>query len=682
MKLFPHIYLTIIILLVPSIVFSQENKPTKYALLFAISDYPEKGGWDKLSSSNDIVHISKALQWIGFQPSSIVTVTDNKVTVPGIKEAFNDLNNRIKKGDIVFIHFSGHGTQVEADQDNKIDGLDECLVPYDALSLEKIDINDSIQLKNEMAKYLRGHVLGDLLKQIRAKLGSTGDLVVTLDFCCSGGATRGANKVRGGKAPLVSKNFNPSKHRVSDSSQLFKQTLSTVQDQQLSSYNVISATRPEELDTETKDENGKEIGPLSYALYQSFSQLNPNTTYRSFFARIQGMMNISAQDQHPVLEGNAATRTLFGGAYLQQTAFFEINEIINEKKITVKGGAVSGLGVGAKLMVHGAGTTDPTIKKPIAKGTVVFTDNFIATLQLEEPINFKQVYDGWVFISDPVYNINPVALQIATKPSTTKYSAFTLEDAKKIASSLSSFPSVDLQSKPDLLLVKGIEKDSLIVASNGYFFSEVSSTLSNIDDLKSKLKQYIQHQFLLGLQAKTDGISMEVKLVPVVNDKADTNLIESKKINGLYEFTEGDEITLSIKNTGKKPAYINILDLQPDGIINAILPKKIASENQKPILPNSLRFIPSETSFIFDPKEFKIRIEKPYGNEVFKIFVSDKEIDLEDIANTKGAPTRGDLSVLESLLKESYNGVHKRGNDKADGTISEIIFRIKPQLPK
>lgn len=682
MKLFLPIYLAIFILWEPSVVNSQENKPTKHALLFAISDYPEKGGWDKLSSSNDIIHISKALQWIGFQPAYIVTVTDNKVTVPGVKEAFNDLNNRIKKGDIVFIHFSGHGTQVEADRDNKIDGLDECLVPYDALSLEKIDINDSIQLKNEMAKYLRGHVLGDLLKQIRAKLGSNGDLVVTLDFCCSGGATRGANKVRGGKAPLVSKNFNPSKHKVSDSSQLFKQTLTSFQDQQLSSYNVISATRPEELDTETKDENGKEIGPLSYALYQSFSQLNPNTTYRSFFARIQGMMNISAQDQHPVLEGNAATRTLFGGTYLQQTAFFEINEIINEKKITVKGGAVAGLGVGAKLVVHGAGTTDPTLKKPIAKGTVVFTDNFISTVQLEEPLNLKQVYDGWVFISDPIYNINPVALQIATKPSTTKYSAFTLEDAKKIASSLSSFPSVDLQSKPDLLLVNGIEKDSLIVASNGYFFSEVSSALSNIDDLKLKLKQYIQHQFLLGLQAKTDGISMEVKLVPVVNDKADTNLIESKKINGLYEFTEGDVITLSIKNTGKKPAYINILDLQPDGIINAILPKKIAGENQKPILPNNLRFIPSETSFVFDPKEFKIRIEKPYGNEVFKIFVSEKEIDLEDIANTKGAPTRGDLSVLESLLKESYNGVHKRGNDKADGTISEIIFRIKPQLPK
>ena len=99
-------------------------------------------------------------------------------------------------------------------------------------------------------------------------------------------------------------------------------------------------------------------------------------------------------------------------------------------------------------------------------------------------------------------------------------------------------------------------------------------------------------------------------------------------------------------------------------------------------MPNSLRYIPGGSSFIFDPKDFKIKIFKPYGNEVFKIFVSEKEIDLEDIANSKGAATRGDLSVLELILKDSYKGVHKRGNEKADGTISEILFRIKPSLPK
>ncbi len=682
MKLPQQIILATYFLFLPIIVFSQVNKPTKHALLFAISDYPEIGGWDKLSSSNDIAHISKALQWIGFQSTNIVQVTDEKVTVSGIKDAFSELNNRIKKGDIVFIHFSGHGTQVEADRDNKIDGLDECLVPYDALSLEKIDINDSTQLKKEMGKYLRGHVLGDLLKQIRSKLGNSGDLVVTLDFCCSGGATRGTNKVRGGKAPLVSKHFDPSKHKYSDSTQLFKQTISSSQDQSLAPYNVISATRPEELDTETKDENGKEIGPLSYALYQSFLKLDPNISYRSFFARIQSMMNISAQEQHPVLEGNAQNRTLFGGSYLQQKAFFEINEIVNDKKITVKGGAVAGLGVGAKLMLHLAGTTDPTLKKPITKGTVVISDNFMATVQLDEPINFKQVYDAWVFVSEPIFNINPVSLQIVTNESKTKYAAFTIEEAKKIETALTSFPSVELHAKPELLLVKGNQTDSLIVASNGYLFSEIKKASNNTEELKTKLKQYIQHQFLLGLQANTDGISMEVKLVPVINGKADTNLIESKKINGLYEFEEGDEITLSIKNTGKKPAYINILDLQPDGIINAILPRKVPTGNETPLLPNSLRYIPGGSSFIFDPKDFKIKIFKPYGNEVFKIFVSEKEIDLEDIANSKGAATRGDLSVLELILKDSYKGVHKRGNEKADGTISEILFRIKPASQK
>lgn len=671
-----HICLGCIILLLPIFIYCQPAKPSKHALLFAISDYPESGGWDKLSSTNDLLHITKALQWIGFEQNQIVSVVDEKVTIAGIKEAFANLNARIKKGDIVFIHFSGHGTQVEADRDNKIDGLDECLVPYDALSVEKININDSVQLKTEMAKYLRGHILGDLLKQTRAKLGITGDLIVTLDFCCSGGATRGTNKVRGGKAPLVSKNFNPLKHKYSDSSQLFRQTISIEQDQDLAPYNVISATRPEELDTETKDENGKEIGPLSYALFESFKQLNPNTSYRSFFARIQSIMNITAQDQHPVLEGNAGTRVLFGGRYVQQTAFFEIGEIISNKKIIVKGGAIAGLGVGAKIMVHPAGTNDPTAKNPITNGTVIVADNYTATLQLDGLINFTQIFDGWVFLKEPIYSINPVAVQIVSNQP----NGFSNETAKKIEASLASFPSVTLNSNnPELIVVKGVNSDSIIVKSNGYLFSEIQSAVNNSEELKTKLKQYIQHQFILGLQAKTEGVNMEVRLVPVINGIADTSLIESKRVNGLYEFTEGDIITLSIKNTGKKPAYINVLDLQPDGIINPILPRKIPTGNETPLLPNSLRFIPGESSFVFDPKDFKITIFKPFGTEVFKIFVSEKEIDVEDIANTQGASKRGNLSVLESLLRESYKGVHTRGNDQADGTISEIIFRIKPK---
>jgi hypothetical protein len=676
MKKAHQICLSLTLLLFPLFAISQQNKPTKHALLFAISDYPESSGWDKLSSTNDIIHLSKALKFIGFAPDHIESIVDSKVTIPGITEAFANLNARIKKGDIVLIHFSGHGRQVEVDTDNKIDGYDECFVPYNVVSDEKINPNDSVQLRTEMAKYLRGHMLGDLLKQTRAKLGSTGDLIVTLDFCYSGSASRGANKVRGGKVPLLSKNFNPAKHQLSDSSQLFRQTLIEPQDQDLAPYNVISATRPEELDSETTDENGKGIGPLSYALFQSFKQLNPNITYLSFFARIQSMMNISAQNQHPVLEGNATTRTLFGGKFLQQSTFFEIDEIIAKNKITVKAGTIAGFGIGAKIMLHTAGTNDPTAKKPISLGTVVSSDNYTATVQLDNPINLKQTYDGWIFLKEPFYKVDPVALQIVSTQTSNNQNSFTTIEAQKIEASLQSFPSVNLHANPELLLVKGVEKDSLIVASNGYLFSELTSALNNIEELKTKLKQYIQHQFLLGVEAKTEGISMEVKLVPVINNIADTSLLAGKMVNGIYEFSEGDEVTLSIRNTGKRLSYVSVIDLQPDGIINAILPSNKEGTN----LPDSLRFKANNSTYVFDPNSFKIRISKPFGTEVFKVFVSEKKINLNDIANSKGESSgRNNLSMLEFILKDSYQGAHNRGSEPADGTISEIIFRIKPK---
>ena len=171
---------------------------------------------------------------------------------------------------------------------------------------------------------------------------------------------------------------------------------------------------------------------------------------------------------------------------------------------------------------------------------------------------------------------------------------------------------------------------------------------------------------------------MEVKLVPVINNKADSSMLATKMVNGFYEFSEGDEITLSIKNTGKKLAYVSIIDLQPDGIINAILPSNKKGNFD---LPDSLRFKANNSTYVFDPNTFKIRLSKPYGTEVFKVFVSEKEINLKDIANSKGASRGGggNLTALESILKDSYQGAHTRGSEPADGTISEIIFRIKPK---
>lgn len=665
--------LLILLLQLSNLVQAQSQK---HALLVAVADYPEIGGWDQLSALNDVQHLQKGLKTQGFDVKNIEQLVNAQVTKTGIQLAFNRLLNRIQAGDIVVVHFSGHGLQLETNA-NKIDGLDECFVPYPALSPEKIDINDSVKLQTEMAKYLRGHELGDLLKGLRKKLGPKGDLLVMLDFCNSGGATRGENKVRGGKKPLVSKGFKVSQHQRSDSSQLFREAQLGADMEGLSPYCVISATRPEELDTETKDENGKGIGPLSYAAYLSFQKLATTLTYQGLFAKIQSSMHQLVKEQHPLLEGNASNKLVFGGAVIPQEPFYDIDQIISPTLLTIKAGNLSGLGIGTKLGFYPIGTSQPKSLKPLVIGSITKSNRYDAEISLETGGIIKNSKDAWVFVLEKQMVLPNIT--VALSPFTN----WSPNEKSSLEQLLSNIPNVVMADQADLWLVKGEDKDSIINAANASCFATAPGLFTSADILKEQLRRYGQYQFLLGLEEQVPEMNVLVKLLPVVNDQIDTAALVQKTVNGVLEFTEGDQVTLSIHNKGKKAVYVNILDIQPDGIINAILPYKNAPDGKRNYLPQDLRIMAGQ-EYIFEPKDFLIKLSKPYGTEVFKVFVSEKEIDLEPMATKKfqsgnSIQKRGDLTQIESLLIDSYQPVIKRGSNATDGSILNLLFRIKPR---
>lgn len=657
-------------------VMAQSTSPKKHALLVGVADYPISSGFDQLSTMNDLQHLQKVLKTQGFLANNIEQLVNAAVTKSGIEAAFGRLIQRIQPNDIVVIHFSGHGLQLETNA-NKIDGLDECFVPYNAISTEKIDIGDSLKLQFEMAKYLRGHELGDLLKKLRKKLGPKGDVLVMLDFCNSGGATRGENKVRGGKKPLVSANFNANQHRRSDSSQLFREAQLTLETEGLAPYCVISATRPEELDTETKDENGKGIGPLSFAAYLSFQKLSPNTTYQGLFAKIKSSMHQLVKEQHPLLEGNANNKQLFGGMLVPQEPFYEIDQILSPTLLTIKAGNLAGLGVGTKLGFYPIGTSQTKDQKTLALGTITKSNRYDSEISLETSGAIKNSQSAWVFVLE-----KQMALPKITIGFSKEINAIPAEKSR-LLQVLDSIPNTSFAEQPDLWLVKGGDKDSILIASNASCFAAIPNLLAQPNLIKEQLRRYGQYQFLLGLESTLQDQQLVVQLLPVVNGQIDSTLLAQKNINGNLEFEEGDQVTLSMQNLGKKPVFVNILDLQPDGIINAILPYKNAPDGKRNYFAQDLRIMPGQL-YVFDPKDFVIKLSKPYGTEVFKIFVSEKEIDLEPMATKKfqldhAIQKRGNMSQLESILMDSYQPIIKRGSAAADGSISQLLFRIKPK---
>ena len=93
-------------------------------------------------------------------------------------------------GDIVVLHYSGHGQQIYDDDGDEIDGYDEAIIPYDG----KISFKTG---KYGGENHLRDDELGRMINQIRKKIGQAGDVIVILDSCHSGTATRDFSPSRG-----------------------------------------------------------------------------------------------------------------------------------------------------------------------------------------------------------------------------------------------------------------------------------------------------------------------------------------------------------------------------------------------------------------------------------------------------------------------------------------------------
>ena len=95
-----------------SVLFSQ----TKHAIIVAIADYPtnEKGEtvWKDLSSNNDVDLVKAMLKEQQFQEINCAFLIDKEATPENLDKAFENLTDKLKEGDIVYFHYSGHGQQV------------------------------------------------------------------------------------------------------------------------------------------------------------------------------------------------------------------------------------------------------------------------------------------------------------------------------------------------------------------------------------------------------------------------------------------------------------------------------------------------------------------------------------------------------------------------------------------
>lgn len=633
-------------------------KAEKYALIIAVGEYPVSTGWSPISSVNDVPLIKQSLLNNGFLETNIQTLIDAEATKLGIITAIEQLKAKIKAGDIVVIHYSGHGQQIFDDNGDEIDGKDEALVPYDAW------VRYTFKYKGE--NHLRDDELGNIIANFRNTLGKKGQLLFILDSCHSGSTSRG-RKARGGKATFAPDDWTPLENDKTKGSAMVERTKINAD---AAPFVLISGASADELNYEYEG-----FGSLSYAFSKAMTELGSDFTYRQLFSKIAANMNVISPKQTPTIEGDVDYK-LFNGEYVKQQPYFEIAKIPNVNLIHINAGKIQGLFEGTTVKIVASGTTKASNKNVLSTGTITKANFNLSYIKLDKPLSSTNSKEFWVIIDKQSYG--DMALKVffdeSVKDNTIKSGITNYLKNNNLGSIVTNDQEADviLDYKNNVIELKSPSGTKAIDAD------ESSRGATSLDEINQKLFNFAQGQYLKSLSLKNQAYEMEFKLLPV-NYSEETGKVgelisESKNINeaGIFEVVpEKDHVVLQITNKSKKTLYVSIIEINSKGELFPFMPN-----DNCPLTDDERKLAPGQT-MIF--KDCVYSFGPPYERLILKGFATTTPINFQPTVATRGEGTRN-ANPLEKFIQQSYT--QSRGstgnstNSDVDGFSTEFVYEI------
>lgn len=266
----------------------------KRAVLIGVNRYRIPGA-DLRGCVNDVKNMQAVLtKYYGFAKGDIETLLDFAATKKAIESAIRTLVRGGRRGDVLLVHFSGHGSNVPDDNGDEADHRDEILCPTD------------LDWKNP----LRDDWLRTTFDRLRAGVS----LTVVTDCCHSGTITRA---VAPPDAPVVER-FLPSPWDLvaTESGRKLRGTvrgsLRSAKRSTRRARDVIPVDLPEVLitgcrDTQTSADamiGGSFNGALTYNLASAIAEAKGALTYRELHDATTAKLKRGRFDQVPQLEGH------------------------------------------------------------------------------------------------------------------------------------------------------------------------------------------------------------------------------------------------------------------------------------------------------------------------------------------------------------------------------------------
>lgn len=263
---------------------------TRRALVIGIGQQEDKS-WGKINGDKDVPFVEEMLKNAKFKTGNVKKLVNQQATKAAIVDAFKSLATQSRRGDIVYVHFSGHGQQMKDVHNDEKDGLDECWIPYDAYRQPCS--------KDRGDKHLTDDEVNYYLNAIRSKIGDAGKMLVVIDACHSGGATRGDEDevVRG-----VEDIFEAIKSFIwGSSAQKVKTDVNPNAQENKERWITLSACDSDQVNIEMKS---PAVGKLTYAIYNKVKESMGNDN-NDFFRKIRKFVNSNtgSRPQYPVMTG-------------------------------------------------------------------------------------------------------------------------------------------------------------------------------------------------------------------------------------------------------------------------------------------------------------------------------------------------------------------------------------------
>lgn len=268
----------------------------KKAVLIGVNRYRAPGA-DLRGCVPDVKNMSRLIQQqYGFDRDDITMLTDFDATKKAMEESISALIKGGKRGDVLLVHFSGHGSNVADDDGDEPDSRDEILCPTD------LDWYDPFR--------------DDWLRKVFDGLESGVSLTMISDSCHSGTVTRA---IQPPDAPMLPR-YLPSPWDIAtvESGRELKGavrgTLSPTPAARRNGRDIVHADIPEVLISGCRSDQtsadaligGGYAGALTYHLVESLTQANSPLSYRELHDQTSAKLKTASYEQVPQLEGSEA----------------------------------------------------------------------------------------------------------------------------------------------------------------------------------------------------------------------------------------------------------------------------------------------------------------------------------------------------------------------------------------